>query len=305
MNITLNAKGTDGVLINIGDATFYIYGINNSTSSGQYYPLCDFHIHAGFEIQYISSGTFVLETEYGHFKGTRGNVFVIPPNNYHQTSSASGVFNRQCFSFSVFPNDEKEGNNEYLFYNRILSRFSEVVVLENDDFIYIMERIMSLQQSNEENKENLINSLFSVFLMDLFAELNIYSKNNEDLKKKKDKQKFNRLNERQKYIIENTLADNFDKDNVSEIIENILNTSKRNAARIVNNLFGENISELVLSYRMKIAKMYIENTDMNLNQISEKVGYRTYVAFFTAFKKYYSIPPKEYREKLQLNRKPS
>ncbi len=158
---------------------------------------------------------------------------------------------------------------------------------------------MALLQSNEDNKDNTVYSLLAVFLMDVFSELNEYSKNNAAAKKKGDKQKFNRFNERQKYIIENTLADNFDKDNPSEIIEMVLNTSKRNAARIVNNLFGENISELVLKYRMKIAKMYIENTNMNLNQISEKVGYRTYVAFFTAFKKYYGISPKEYREKLQ------
>lgn len=300
MNISLNVKDGKGALINVGDATFYIYANSNSTSSGEYYPYCDFHIHAGFEIQYINSGSFILETEYGQFKGKRGNVFVIPPNNYHQTSSASGVFNRQCFSFSVFPNDEKEGNNEYLLYNRILSKVSGVTVLENPDFTYAMERVMALADSEDENKEYMIYSLITVFLMDVFTELNEYSKNDDSSKKKDDKQKFNRFNERQKYIIENTLADHFDKDNPSEIIEKVLNTSKRNAARIVYNLFGENISELVLKYRMKIAKMYIENTNMNLNQISEKVGYRTYVAFFTAFKKYYGIPPKEYREKLQL-----
>ena len=298
MNITLNIKNGKGALINIGDATFYIYANSNSTSSGEFYPYCDFHIHAGFEVQYINSGSFILETETGQYKGTRGNVFVIPPNNYHQTSSASGVFNRQCFSFSVFPNDEKESNNEYLLYNRILSKITQVTVLKSSDFTYIMERVMALENSDDKNSKNTIFSLLTVFLMDVFTELDEYLKTNKSFKKKEDKQKFNRLNERQKYIIENTLADHFDKDNPSEIIENVLNTSKRNAARIVYNLFGENISEMVLKYRMKIAKMYIENTDMNLNQISEKVGYRTYVAFFTAFKKYYGMPPKEYKEKL-------
>ncbi len=298
MVIKLQKNMQNEAMINIGDAAFYIYDNRSGMNSGGDYPFCDYHIHAGFEIQYVKSGTLVVQTEHGDFVAERGSIIIIPPNNYHQTSNASTTFCRHCFSFSVFPNEEKKDNSEYLFFNRLLSKVTRVTVLEGEHFSYCMDRVIEVQNSDNEIKEHTVYALLSAFLMEMFTELKLCAENGLLKTKSVGAKKFNHFNERQKYIVENCLADHFNKNNTAEIIEQALNTSKRNAARIVYNLFGENTSDLVLKYRMKIAKMYIENTDMNFNQISEKVGYKTYVAFFTAFKKYYGISPKDYKENL-------
>lgn len=299
MNITLAKSNKNNALINIGDASFYVYGNSTSNGIGEPHPFCDLHIHAGFEIQYVGSGSLVLHTEYGEFEAPHGSVIVIPPNNYHQISSKAQVFRRHCFSFSVFPNSEAETGNEYITYNRILSKLSRITILENEFLVDTMQRIMDIQQ-NSAGMGYKEYSLLTVFLTDMFTELeNQLNKDKTAENNMLDGKKFNHFNEKQKYIIENCLADHFAAENPIRIIEDTLNTSKRNAARIVYSLFGENISDLVLKYRMKIAKMYIENSDLQLNEISEKVGYKTYVTFFTAFKKYYGISPTEYRENLK------
>lgn len=296
MNITLDKNNKNNALINIGDASFYVYGNSTSDGIGETNPFCDLHIHAGFEIQYVGSGSLLLHTEYGEFEAPQESVIIIPPNNYHQLSSKAQVFSRHCFSFSVFPNSEAKMGNEYITYNRILSKLTRITVLQNKFLSDTMQRIMEIQQSSK-SMDYRGYSLLTVFLTDMFSELeNCFNKDKEADNSAAGSRKFNYFSERQQYIIENCLADHFAAENPIKIIEDTLNTSKRNAARIVYNLFGENTSDLVLKYRMKIAKMYIENSDFQLNEISEKVGYKTYVTFFTAFKKYYGISPTEYRE---------
>lgn len=300
MKLRIDKTNKKSALINIGDASLYIYDSRTSIEVGVDHPFCDLHIHAGFEVQYVGAGSIIMHTEYGEFEATAGSVIIIPPNNYHQVSSKTKNFSRHCFSFSVFPNSEEEEGNEYVNFNRILSRITKIKVIKSEKLSHTMQRIM--QSKIEEPAENdyIIYSLLNLFIMDVFDECKKILKKDKELSGSSSKGKrFNNYNERQRYIVENCLADHFAAENPIQIIEETLNTSKRNAARVVQSLFGENISDLVLKYRMKIAKMYIENSDMQLNSIAEKVGYKTYVAFFTAFKKYYKISPTEYRERLK------
>ncbi len=302
MDLAIYTNTAKGSLINIGDATFYIYGNQNSTVVAEKFPYSDFHIHAGFEVFYLQSGDFKLQTEQGEMQIEKGDVVIIPPHNYHQTRYTAGKFMRHTFAFQVFPNNDSNEGSEYLFYNRILSGINKITVLNEKVFSDTMNRIIELEESDIPGKKYVIYSLLTVFLMDIFSNLRLVENSASAKKKKQDSKKFNHFNERQKYMIENCLADHFSDENPSEIIEILLNTSKRNAARIVYNLFGENISDLVLKYRMKIAKMYVENTNMPFNKISEKLGYKTYVAFFTAFKKYYGLSPDHYQKKHKQTR---
>ncbi len=296
MDIAINTNIAKGSLINVGDATFYIYENKSSTVIAETTSFTDFHIHAGFEVFYLQYGDFSLQTEKGEIKIKEGDVVIIPPHHYHQTAYSSGEFLRHCFSFQVFPNRESNEDSEYLFYNRILSGINEITILNDEIFESTMNRIIELEEGESLGKKYIIYSLLTVFLMDVFSKLRIVESSLVK-KKKNEPKKFNSFNERQKYIIENCLADHFADENPSAIIEELLKTSKRNAARVVYNLFGENISDLILKYRMKIAKMYVENTDLPFNKLSEKLGYKTYVAFFTAFKKYYGLSPNHYKEK--------
>lgn len=297
MKLRLEKNNKKSTLINIGDASLYVYDSRSSIGSGKEYPFCDLHIHAGFEVQYVASGSIIMHTENGEFEATKGSVVIIPPNNYHQVSSKTKSFNRHCFSFSVFPNNDEDEGNEYINFNRVLSKISQITIIENEHLTYAMQRIVELDNREDEEAEHSLCSLLNLFLMDMFSELNTrFNKDKDSAVASNKGKKFNNFNERQRYIVENCLADHFAAPNPIKIIEQTLNTSKRNAARVVYSLFGENISDLLLKYRMKIAKMYIENSDLQLSVIAEKVGYKTYVAFFTAFKKYYGISPTDYRE---------
>ena len=75
--------------------------------------------------------------------------------------------------------------------------------------------------------------------------------------------------------------------NHAEILASVLSLSQRQTLRIVNNLTGHTINDLILKQRMNVGIAAIKNTDFTLKQISEMVGYETYSGFYIAFNKFF------------------
>ena len=59
---------------------------------------------------------------------------------------------------------------------------------------------------------------------------------------------------------------------------------------------GENISSYLAKLRISEAKRLLENTDLKVSEISEKVGIPSQTTFIRLFKKYCGMPPNEYRK---------
>lgn len=64
--------------------------------------------------------------------------------------------------------------------------------------------------------------------------------------------------------------------------------------------FGLTIGDYILEKRMEIAKNMLTNSDSKIIQISNNVGIPDYNYFTKVFKKYYGIPPREYRKKFPI-----
>lgn len=58
---------------------------------------------------------------------------------------------------------------------------------------------------------------------------------------------------------------------------------------------GESFTEKLIGKRIEIAKDLLRETEYNLMQIGEMVGYEDYFQFSKIFKKYVGMPPSEYR----------
>ena len=68
----------------------------------------------------------------------------------------------------------------------------------------------------------------------------------------------------------------------------------------VSSLFkkeiGVSVTEYITSSRMKLAaKLLLQNPDLNLVSVSERVGYEDPYYFSRCFKKQYGVPPSKYR----------
>jgi len=78
--------------------------------------------------------------------------------------------------------------------------------------------------------------------------------------------------------------------------------SKPTIQRYFKMWFGKSVRQYINEKRMEKAVYFIENTNLNMSEISNLVGYRFASVFSVAFKRYYHISPKEYQDRF-LERK--
>ena len=92
------------------------------------------------------------------------------------------------------------------------------------------------------------------------------------------------------YLVEH-LSENVTLDELSSQF-NLSKTSIKNYFKIV---FGKPLNTWRREYRLNRAAAYLEKTNLNIGEISERVGYKNHSKFTNAFKKYYDMTPNEYR----------
>lgn len=111
-------------------------------------------------------------------------------------------------------------------------------------------------------------------------------------------------------MVENTSGPKIHPNSVTEFIQESLHTkldasvlaehwglSKPTIQRHFKMWFGKSVRQYINDKRMEKAVYLIENTNLNMSEISSLVGYRFPSVFSVAFKRYYHISPKEYLER--------
>lgn len=78
-------------------------------------------------------------------------------------------------------------------------------------------------------------------------------------------------------------------------ISNACGLNRSYLSRLFREATGISIQQYIITYRMKMAMNLITETNKSIQDISLAVGYSDIFTFSKAFKKYYSVPPSEYR----------
>lgn len=66
---------------------------------------------------------------------------------------------------------------------------------------------------------------------------------------------------------------------------------------LISKETGRTFQQHVIDERMNYAKSLLDNSRMNIEEISAAVGYQGYISFYNAFKKHEGMTPKSYRER--------
>lgn len=75
-----------------------------------------------------------------------------------------------------------------------------------------------------------------------------------------------------------------------------LNMSRSTLQKKVKKFFGCTVSELVNLVKLDLAKIFLESTDLPINQIAVTIGFNSAVYFNTVFRKQVGISPRKYRQ---------
>lgn len=73
--------------------------------------------------------------------------------------------------------------------------------------------------------------------------------------------------------------------------------SQQTLQRGFKNLYNASVNEFIRNYRIEFAKKLIETTELNITEISYKVGINSRSYFSKIFKEKYGVTPKQYYEK--------
>ena len=90
------------------------------------------------------------------------------------------------------------------------------------------------------------------------------------------------------------VEDNYKDGSLYELSQ-ILHYDFSALSREIKRQTGKNYTELVQEKRMSQARFLLKNTDMNIDEISEKTGYSNISYFHRLFRRTYGISPKNYR----------
>lgn len=278
--------------IPVGDMVLSAYkpGGWDRTGESDHSPL---HFHAQFELHYLLEGQLSLKDDWQTYTVQAGDCLFIPPNLFHSNNSNSDAFVRYALSFAISPGTKPGAEfSEYLHYSRIFRSIQKVTVLQMPQAEPTVRRILSLGAKPEAPARHRLQAeLLQLFyaLADAVAASSPSTPSSGHTTDLAPDEEWHRM------LIENCLNEFYTEPDLIGRIAERLCFSRRHAARMVQALYGETASALARRIRIRVAGSLIENTALHMTDIAEAVGYRSYTAFYTAFKTVRGIAPDDLR----------
>ena len=213
----------------------------------------------------------------------KGQFVLIPPNFFHRTELSPSV-SRYAVLFTVSPSS-REGDSS------AFGSLETPLVSSSFDVDYYAKKAFGAMKSRADayKIKHYLTGLF-ISLTEL-TESQAHNNDHPSCGGRPSRRESLKI----RGLIDDIVTLYYAEDDLGGKIADAIHMSRRNTARIVNKLFSCSLSVLVTRQRMNCALSFIRDTDMALYDISAKVGYNTYSAFYKAFKKYYGKSPEEYR----------
>ena len=284
----------DYSVLDLGDldvTMLYIYEIKRDDYS-------DVHFHASFEMQYVTEGTLILETEGRTFQVRKGECVLIPPYVAHRNTGNNQHYGR--FSMNVMlardQNNDKKDFSEYVFYSDLFRRVDTVQYIADDDISGLFERFLALGGAPEtrHRKELYLSMIFtsvSDMLRKRFPDSGAFGDSGSERLSLDDRKRG--------FMIEQYMALNYMNAGAARELQELLHLSRRQTDRIVRAATGSSIHQIAERYRMKMTGILTSQTDKPLGEIAEECGYTSYVGFYNAFLRFYGCSPEKYRKMKQ------
>lgn len=263
----------------------------------RYLPVC-WHSHSFFEVVCVISGNctnYILDQTLGM---QAGDICIIAPGTQHAISA----FSDDCIIINIVlrASTFEEAFFGILSDNDILSDFFMRTLYHSKTHPYLLfctgrdQELLDIALyayqeflGNRLYKERMLNNIISGFFIIL-------------------------LRNHGSHVIVPDIATPGNAENVIFILKYIqehycsvtlkelsdfFNYSERQLQRIIKNSTGMSFSENILRLKMRRARRLLDNSDLSVAAIAEQLGYSDIGNFRSVFRKYYGMPPADYRLK--------
>lgn len=252
------------------------------------------HFHNEYEIYYLLNGEryYFIEKQIYHVK--KGSLVFIDRNQIHKTVGVNSNYHDRILILisadEIGPILDLCDNFEVAsFFNKNygIIDLNEAGQKYVEGLLFFIIREMKMKQSNYD------------FIVKMkLAELLIYgtrckSGENSTLKNAPvETEKYKKINEIAKFISENY----HESISLANIAEDFY-ISKCYLSRIFKEVTGFTVNEYINITRIKRAQQLLEQSEYNITEIADIVGYESITYFEKVFKKFLETSPLKYRKK--------
>ena len=267
---------------------FSIYQIgriicNNKTI----YPNHD-HV-AWHELTAITKGEGIIYTNNIPFKVKEGDIYISFKGDVH--SIVSSKENPLEYDFCAFyPKDPKL--SEYFLKMSLLLVNRKNRIFQSNRMNYLLSLgIDEMHHKNKDFSSKVLNSVF--WELSVYAYRLISGSYTKGLGKIKN-------NEILCYQITEYISSNIENINSLKELEKVFNYSYSYLSRVFKKTTSEKLDEFYIHKKLNAAKNLI-NEGLTLEEIASRINYSSAFALSKAFKNYFHISPKEYKNKANNN----
>ncbi len=240
----------------------------------------DRHSNAEYEIHLILKGSCLLEVEGKIYALDEGSAILIHPNFYHYPTVTSKEFERFSISFYISEGD---------LYDDLNRQGEQLLICKSSpELMNLCYSIYNEWNSTLLCKQNMLQSLFSAFLISFFRhiDLSISEKYADCTLKESSRAE----------IIDAFFNTNLSVPLKEETLAEQLHISKRHLSRIMYQHYGMSFRKKLTLTRMERAGWLLRTSDMSVRSIAETVGYSSEAPFFQVFKSHFKQTPLQYRK---------
>jgi len=238
------------------------------------------HHHDFNEIIYIRKGSAEITVQGGTMQVKESNMLLIPANLEHSLRG---------YEDTVFITISYWGElTDRIKHSR--ATIPSISVFCNPHLSNAFGRIADYYNEKHAYKQELLSLCFRE-IMHLIKEL---SERNESAQQKQVTLESSNY---RNYIVERYFQERFNKSPKITELSEILKLSTIQTQRIIKKMYGITFCEKILQMRMAYANTLLLKNELPISEIVFKVGYNTESNFFSTFKRYYGITPKQYRKK--------
>ena len=232
---------------------------------------------------FVTEGECLITIEDQTFLGKAGDWFFIPAMSEHSYCNLkNGTFKKYWMHFDIYPSVE--------FFSLISLPFV-VKVNKNSNAEKLFKTFHRAEKSDKladklTIKSCLIGLLGEYIRLAKPEGINVLSRADE------------RVSDLLRYVNEN-----LDKELSNEILAEKYFAHPNHFIRAFRDKTGQTPAKYIKQKRLEMAKRLLEQTDLNIAEIIEKVGIKDVAHFSRAFKEYYNLPPLKHRQYFKSQQK--
>lgn len=261
----------------------------------RYFPVF-YHSHGFFEIVYVLSGDCTQNIGDKALHLQEGDYCMIAPGVPHaiqvfdDNSIVVNILIRRSTFMDIFFNTIRNKSHIAMFFignlyekNRIeylIFRTYQDEVIRN----YVLEMYME-QICLDDFSDRIMCSILTIF----FNQLTRKHAKTIEMKNR------NKYHESYQEEMINYIIDNYATVSIKSLAEHF-HFSEPYCSRMIKEISGSTFSELLTSIRMQQGENLLAQTQLSVEDISDRVGYKNPESFIRAFKRIYQVSPSQYRK---------